>query len=308
MSYLCDIVVLTWNNLDITKTFIDSLLASSNIPCRLIIIDNASSDGTREYLASLKDIGNFKFSIVLNNENRGFVAGMNQGLKLSEAEYICLANNDLIFSKGWLEEIIVVFKSNERIGIVNPNSNNLGLKPPKGMALEDFTHSLHSNSGDFAEMPFCIGFCMVIKKDLIDKVGLLSEEYAPAFFEDSDYSLRAQREGYLIGVAKSSYVLHKEHASFDFVDKRIKEDMFAKSREVFINKWGRMLRMAWIVPDKRELTGRLKTITDFARRGNFIKVFTGEKVTDRKELFYDIGAYEHSGVDIVNFSNALSLL
>ena len=101
MNYICDIVVLTWNNLDITKQFIDSLLASTEVPFRLIIIDNASSDGTREYLLSLKDSEKCSLEVVLNDKNKGFVAGMNQGLRLSNAEYVFLVNNDLIFSKGW---------------------------------------------------------------------------------------------------------------------------------------------------------------------------------------------------------------
>ncbi|MFH1901676.1 MAG: glycosyltransferase, partial [Candidatus Omnitrophota bacterium] len=112
---LFDIIALTWNNKQVTRDFVESFLGNTAISTRLIIIDNGSSDGTTEYLSSLKDSGNCIIKVVLNRENKGFVGGMNQGIEASNAPYVCLANNDLIFTKGWLEEIISVFKKYDNI-------------------------------------------------------------------------------------------------------------------------------------------------------------------------------------------------
>lgn len=150
----------------------ESFLACTETPSRLIVIDNGSNDGTKEYLSSLKDTDKCKFVVVLNNENKGFVEGVNQGIRLSDASHVCLVNNDVIFSKGWLAEIISVFENNKQIGLLNPNSNNLGAKVPENKTIESFSKFLREeNKGKFVELPFCIGFCLVTKREVIEKVG-----------------------------------------------------------------------------------------------------------------------------------------
>lgn len=302
MKALCDIIVLTWNGKDLIEGFIESFLRNTDTPSRLIIIDNASSDGTNEYLLSLKDTGKCSFKIVLNNENKGFVRGMNQGIAVSDAPYVCLANNDLLFTRGWLEEIINIFQKYPQAGILNPNSNNLGARfSEKEISLEDFAGDLRSRYGGvFIEMPFCIGFCMVIKRDVINKIGVLSEDFYPAFFEDSDYSLRTVRAGYKIGMAKGSYVWHKEHASFDKADKKQTEKLFKRNREIFVKKWGEILRIALIADNHRELKENIHKTMETARSGNYVDVYC-------RNLMKDMVITEHSGVKFVNFNNYFDL-
>ena len=302
MKALCDIIVLTWNRKDLIEGFIESFLRNTDTPSRLIVIDNASSDGTSEYLLSLKDTEKCSFKIILNNENKGFVGGMNQGIVVSDAPYVCLANNDLLFTRGWLEEIINIFQKYPKAGLLNPNSNNLGMRfPENGIFLEDFSEDLRSRYGGvFIEMPFCIGFCMIIKRDVIDKIGALSEDFYPAFFEDSDYSLRAVRAGYRIGMAKGSYVWHKEHASFDRTDKKQTEKLFKRNRDIFVRKWGEMLRIALIADNHRELKENIHKVMETARSGKYVHVYC-------RNLMKDMVIAEHSGVKFVNFNNYFDL-
>ena len=308
MRYLCDIIVLTWNQKEIIKSFVESLLRTTYLPSQLIIIDNASIDGTREYLESLRSTDQFKVKIILNNENRGFVGGMNQGLTVSSAPYVCLANNDLIFTKGWLSEIISIFEKHPKVGVLNPHSNNLGANPPKGVSLEEFAQQLKARyTGVFVEMPFCIGFCMVIKREVIEKIGGLSEEFHPMFFEDTDYSMKAKSAGYLIGVAKGSYVWHQEHASFKQWPKE-KEEVFAKSREKFTKKWGKILRVAWIVEDFKELLDNLDRGINLAREGNFVRFFVKNLHKEREAIFKESNHFEHSGIEFIKFNNLFDLV
>jgi len=303
MKNICDIIVLTWNQKQIIKSFIDSLFKSTSLPFRLIIIDNNSKDGTREYLESIKK-DNVK--IIFNKENRGFVGGMNQGIEISDAPYVCLANNDLIFTKGWLEEIIFIFENYPKVGILNPDSNSLGAKPPEDVSIEEFAETLKiNNKGIFLEMPFCIGFCMCIRREVIERIGKLSEDFAPIFFEDTDYSMRAKSAGYLIGVAKGSYVWHKEHASFKQIKER--EAIFQRNRNIFIKKWGKILRIAWISTDYNELKNNLKNAIDFARQGNFIFFFFKGFKLERSRIFEEIDSFEHTGIIFLRFKNIFDL-
>jgi len=293
------VIVLSWNRLDITKNFIESFWANTAVPSRLIIIDNASSDGTVEYLSSLKDSSDRAIKVVFNKENKGFVGGMNQGIAISDAPYVCLANNDLLFTKGWLEEIINMFQKYPQVGLLNPNSNNLGERfGEKETSLNDFANDIRSRyKGVFIEMPFCIGFCMVIKRDVINKIGVLSEDFYPAFFEDSDYSLRTVKAGYRIGVAKGSYVWHKEHATFDKLDKKKTEELFKRNKGIFIKKWGRMLRVAYVCHDIQQIDQHVQDIIDVARQGNYVAIFC------KKEKVID-----HGGVKCIAYKTMFDLI
>ena len=285
MDVLCDMVVVTYNRVDMTTEFVKSLIEHTPLPVRVIFIDNNSSDGTRDYISSLQDTSFVKFQIVLNNENLGFIKGVNQGFKLADSSYVCVANNDLLFSPGWLEEIIEIFKSRPDVGLLNPNSNNRGALPKQDEPIEDFARRLKQQwAGVFVESNFCIGFCMVIRGDVIKKVGGFSEEFMPMFFEDTDYSMRVARAGYRLGVAKGAYVWHHEHASLGQLGAQ-KEKVFAQSRKRFEQKWGRILWLAWVVENPDELKDNLKEAINLSRGGNHLWFYVRgfNKTIDEKE-------------------------
>lgn len=299
----CDIIVLTWNQKKIIQTFVKSFLDNTTVKCRLIIIDNGSSDGTKEYLQTLQDTPLCNFKIIINQDNKGFVGGMNLGIEVSTAPYVCLANNDLLFTNGWLEEIVSVFESNKNIGVLNPNSNNLGLFPSKGESIETLAGKLiKSRKSIFIEMPFCIGFCMFIRREVIQKVGGLSKEFYPIFFEDTDYSVKASREGYLLGSAAGSYVWHDEHASFKQMGEK-RRVFFVNSRGVFEKKWGRILRIAWIEGSSEDLANDLKQGISLARNTNYLTFYNKNFDVSRDAIFKSQNTFEHSGVQFKKFSS-----
>ena len=76
------------------------------------------------------------------------------------------------------------------------------------------------------EMNQCQGFCMLIKREVIERIGYLDERFGIGGFDDTDYSMRAYRAGYKSVSVYSSYVYHKEHKSFDKIGKRKKIQEF----------------------------------------------------------------------------------
>ncbi|PID30478.1 MAG: hypothetical protein CR982_01090 [Candidatus Cloacimonadota bacterium] len=114
---LVSIIIPLFNNLNYTKNCINSILENTNYPnYEIVIIDNNSTDGTREYLNGLKNnLTNVK--IILNSENRGFGIANNQGAKISEGKYLLCLNNDTMVTKGWLSELLKpVEESSEIVG------------------------------------------------------------------------------------------------------------------------------------------------------------------------------------------------
>ena len=303
MDPICDVVVLTYNRVDVTRKFVESFLKQTTISTRLIIIDNASSDETPEYLRTLEDTELCKFDIILNQENKGFVAGMNQGIDLVSAPFVCLANNDLIFSHKWLSMMIDLLKKDPSIGMLNPNSNNLGHHLPEGVEVHEVAQTLKEYKDSFVEMPYCIGFCMVLKTEVLKQVGGFSQEFYPMFFEDTDLSMKVKSQGYLIGMAKGAYVWHMEHASMQGMGDE-KEEIFQKSKKTLIEKWGKMLRIAVI----DGVHDNLQKGIDLARGGNFIWIFSKNIPLNREDAFHQQGAHEHSGIRFIGYLTLIDLI
>ncbi len=250
----CDIIIPVWDQLEATRRCIVSIRENTDYPYRLIIIDNASGEETRNYLHTLADI-----LLIRNEENAGFVKAVNQGLRASNASYMCIMNNDTIATAGWLKEMIDVVESNPGIGIVNPSSNTSGQTAPEHM------------KGQIQELYNCRGFCMLLKREVIEKTGLFDEIYSPGYFEETDYSKRAHENGFMIARAKGAYVYHSEGASFKNLNER--QALFQRNERIFFRRWGRPIRVAYLVDEKTPVEKVEGIAAAAARRGDQILIF-----------------------------------
>ena len=245
----CDIVIAVWNLKGYTKNCIESIIKNTDYPYRLILTDNGSGPETKKYLESLKNDPRLKghdYTLIRNEENLGATKALNQGLAVSKGNYAMILNNDTLVTKGWLSEMVRVAEASKDIGIVNPNSNNLGLRKPWWVSLEKFSEALMNKyKGQYMEMATAVGFCYMVKREVIDKIGILSEEYGLGNFEETEYAIRAARSGYKSVFSKASYVWHKEHASFDLIDDF--EEMFTKNQKMFYEMFGKPKRVLYIL-------------------------------------------------------------
>jgi len=238
----CDIIIPIWNQLEATKTCIESIKKNTHYTYRLILIDNGSSADTKSYLEDLKEIEGEKLILIRNDLNLGFIKAINQGLKYSDAPYICIMNNDTEPALGWLGELVNFAEKNKHFGLLNPLCNG---HLQKNMTINEYALSISSSNKDkFMEMNQCQGFCMLIKREVMEKIGYLDERFGIGGFDDTDYSMRAHKAGCGCACVYSSYVYHKEHKSFDAMGKR-KKIQEASEKEYF-KKWPRHLRIAVI--------------------------------------------------------------
>lgn len=302
MDVICDLVLLSWNHLEETKPCLESLFERTTVPSRLFIIDNGSEPGVREFLRTVKPAGAIREVTFLQNEtNEGFPRGMNRGIRASSSPYVCLLNNDLRFSRGWLQEMVAVAGANPAIGVVNPASSTFGDHPPRGMSLQAYADSRHqASAGQYVEVGMCIGFCMLITRPALDKLIGLSEEVERIFFEDEDFCMRAQQAGFRCVVADGAYVYHAEHKTVRKMPER--EALFARNRHWCEERWGRRLRIAWprftpAAPGSRELHEWLIRLIGWARRRNLIYVYSPlPPGISSRELFQSVGLIPHADI------------
>lgn len=250
-----DFVIVTKNQVDYTRQCIESILAHTQQPFRLILVDNASTDGTRRYYEELKSKlpPSGAISVILNETNVGYLLGVNQGLKMATASYVLLCNNDIVFYPNAVAEMVRIAELDPRFGLVNPNSNEFGFG---GYDLK----KVESLSGSYRERCHISGFCALLKREVVERIGFYDEAYSPGYFEEMDYSERAKRAGFLCVVAGGAYVYH--YGSRSFLPKE-KQEAWAKNRELFTKKWGGTQWFCYLADSE--------SMTDTSRRTTIIE-------------------------------------
>ncbi|MBI4227231.1 MAG: glycosyltransferase family 2 protein [Candidatus Omnitrophica bacterium] len=243
-SSACDIIIPIWNQPARTRRCLESVRATTQ-DYRLLLIDNGSEAPTRQLLDDAARADPERMQLIRNAENLGFIKAVNQGLRASAAPYVCLLNNDTVTTPGWLEEMLRVMRQDPSIGLVNPNSNTLGCAPaaatPDG--IRACAASLAPARGTTREMAMTVGFCLLIRRSVLNAVGLLDERYGMGNFEDADLSLRAVAAGYRCVQALGAYVYHEEKVSFKQQPRW--EAAFRDNQRLFHQRWGRPLRILW---------------------------------------------------------------
>ena len=104
----CDIVIPVWNMRELTEQCVDSIVRNTRFPYRMIIVDNASGRETRDYLESLRKRNDVDVRIIRNEENLGNSKAANQGIRASDADYVCILDNDTLVMPHWLTAMVGV--------------------------------------------------------------------------------------------------------------------------------------------------------------------------------------------------------
>lgn len=279
MKATVNLIMVTWNAFEYTKLTLNSLKENTKYTDYVLtIIDNASTDGTQEFLEELKKSKRFnKLIVVLNKSNVGYGGAILQGSKLVESKYVCALNNDLLFSNGWLEAMITEMENNPSLGLLGPLrpapfcnhpytkdntnivieaiSNDLSIKEELNKYTFDTEFNifvedlLNSNQGSLIEFTgppiHIVGCCFLVNMGIAEKSGGIIDPQFPLGCEDTDLSWRISTNGYKIGVTKKTYVHHFKHKSFNKrfeTNKNERLEMYSKINKLFYKKWSNEIK------------------------------------------------------------------
>ncbi|WEK53890.1 MAG: bifunctional glycosyltransferase family 2 protein/class I SAM-dependent methyltransferase [Candidatus Cohnella colombiensis] len=234
------IVILTFNQLDDTKACIDSIRRfTERGTYELIVVDNLSTDGTREWLAEQRDI-----LTIYNDENVGFPKGNNMGINVAAGDSILLLNNSVIVTENWLSLMDECLYSSDRVGAVGPITNSAYSyqdRPVHYSSVDEMLRYARANNisdaSKWEPRIKLIGFAMLIKREVIEQIGLMDEQYSPRFCEDSDYSVRILKAGYQLMLCNNVFIHHNPSVSSDISTTTMQEHL-TESRNKFRDKWG----------------------------------------------------------------------
>ena len=236
---LAAIIIPTYNALEYTKKCLSSLRMATHFPHEIIVVDNGSSDGTLEYIEQQKDV-----RLIKTGQNLGYAGACNVGMPTSTSEYVVLTNNDIIFTPGWLAQLVETAELNPRIGLVGPITN-LAAGPHREM-LRSYKNDLEMlmqaaelrkrNHGLVHEVPWLVFFCTLIKRCVYEKIGKLDESFGLGGHDDVDYSMRALEAGWCCVLDRSVFVHHYCSATYK-QNKMDYNQLLLEARKKFCDKW-----------------------------------------------------------------------
>ncbi|MEC6798284.1 glycosyltransferase [Photobacterium sp. S4TG1] len=239
------LVVLTYNNLELTKDCLNGIDKNTYYPnYEVIIVDNMSTDGTRDFL-NKKYSNKDKYKVILNDDNLGFSAGNNIGLAAADGDILIVINNDTYPAPYWLSGIVEAFNSNNNLGLCCPITNNIGNEAKLNIEYDSFNNMnifasnlCANNIGNLYSVNNIAFFCAAFTRDVYKTVGPMCEEYGLGFFEDDDYCARVRELGFDISIVDYSFVHHHLSASFNKLKDNKKELLMLENKAIFESKWG----------------------------------------------------------------------
>jgi len=235
-SPLVSIIIVTWNGKKYLRECISSLLNQSYSNFEIIMVDNASSDGSVEFVKEkFPDV-----QIIQNSENLGFAMGTNIGILKAKGDLMALFNQDAMADKEWLQNLVMAIEP-ENIAAVAGKIFYYGDKYGKNAVfctwskIDPYTGSPYNFYKDepLSKVDYLTGCAMLVKKKVIDELGLLDTGYF-LYFEETDWCARMIRAGYDIVYIPSAIAWHVVSGSLGASNKKLY--YMARSRIRFVLK------------------------------------------------------------------------
>lgn len=218
MTCELSIITVNYNGLADTCALLDTIPFDGSLSLEVIVVDNASSNDEATVIAHRYP----RVQVIRSQQNLGFAGGNNLGIRQAHGSYLYLVNNDTVFSPFQVAPLISRLKSSPAIGVVCPKirfawANNpiqfTGYTRLSPVTLRN--HSIGYGEDDHGQhdtarlTPYAHGAAMMLKREVIDRAGLMPECYF-LYYEELDWSMLIRRAGYEIWYEPLATIYHKE--------------------------------------------------------------------------------------------------
>jgi GT2 family glycosyltransferase len=251
---LVSVLAVTHGELGWTRLFLESLDRRTDWPrFEVVVADNASTDGTREWLGDEERRGTLR--AVMLPDNRGFAAGINAAAAAAHGDFLCLMNNDTVVTRGWLSALVRHLERDAGLGMIGPSTNEIANEARVEVGYRELKHLeswartyTRAHAGQAERIPMLAMFCAVLRRETFERVGPLDERFEIGMFEDDDYALRLTAAGFRLAVARDSFVHHAGRGSFRGLPDQEYLRIYRENRRRFEEKWRAAPRVIMEVP------------------------------------------------------------
>lgn len=243
------VVIPVYNALDDVKKCLLSLDSTTYENLEIIVADDGSEQVVKDWL---NDYSSQRKNVVVSSSevNQGYTRNVNSAIELTESDYVILLNSDTIVYGNWIEKLIIPSLIDNKVGIVGALSNAGGWqsvpyirgkdnKVPEHLGLAQINEHLENNSTYpvYPTSDIINGFCICIKREVINKIGLFDGDRFPkGYGEEDDFCMRATLEGFKNVISTSVYVHHSKSKSFGH-SKRV--ELATQGRVILDDKYGK---------------------------------------------------------------------
>ena len=276
------VITLTWNQKEDTLGCLESLSRMTYPHCRFLVVDNGSADDTLVAVArEFPDV-----EIVANHKNLGFQGGFNAGLRYAldrGAEFLFIINNDTYVAPDLLDALLS-----------HTNDDDVGMLAPKIYYADEPTR-IWSVGGDrhpwtfemvdkgdneidegqwdeVLERDYLVGCALLMRRSLLQTVGLFDEGYYPIYYEDVDLCVRARAAGFKLLLVPTARMWHRVSASSGGANSPRERYLMARNSIRFFRKHIRGLRWLAVIPYR--FGSAVKTIVRLALNGRYRAAFS----------------------------------
>ena len=213
------VIIPVWNGRPYLAGCLDALFAQEPSDFEVIVVDNASTDGSADYVAS--DYAHAR--LVRHRDNLGFAGACNAGIRSACGEVLVLLNQDTEVHRGWLDALLQPLRE-PQVGVVGgkalyPDGETIQhaggrIEWPLGIA---YHHGMGEPDAEQWNVPrsvdYVTGAAMAFRRDVLDAVGLLDEGFWPGYYEDADFCFRVRATGQEVRYVPEAVMIHKESSS-----------------------------------------------------------------------------------------------
>ncbi len=222
-----DVIVPIYNGYDDLRICLESVfLAQCQLVVNLVLINDASPDERIKPYLDIVLKENENVELLENTKNLGFVGTVNKGMRYHPDNDILLLNADTIVYDGWLDKIVDAAYQEKKTATITPFSNNATICSFPNFCEENtipsvFSHTILDkclekvNKGKTLSIPTGVGFCMYIRRKVLDEIGYFDEEaFGRGYGEENDFCMRAAQKGWDNKMCLDTYVHHSGGVSF----------------------------------------------------------------------------------------------
>lgn len=259
---LVSIVIPVFNQVGYTKKCLTSVLENmGDVPCEIIVADDASTDDTRRLAEYAPNV-----TIVRSAVNRGYIRNVNGAAGLARGRYLYFLNNDVVVREGWLSALVEVFETHPDAGVVGSR-----VVHPDGTLQEcgvctfadEFKTWIVPDPGHgmyawLRKTDYVSGCSLMTRTDLFRQVGGFDERFSPAYCDDPDYCFEVARRGFGVYVQPRSVIVHFGSLSYENRNVALME----RNNRLLREKWASFFASRTVfAPEKMPFSGRMRPRT-----------------------------------------------